>query len=176
MMQQLFLGYGFVESTGGTVTGSWSGSDGYSGGSQGATQTCRGVAHNYFDARPPSQSQVNQILSSWMNCKSYVGDGVTVAYNAGVTGYFWGRSGNSLTLTFSGFSASKEMAMYLYTTGSRPINFSGLYSGTVNNIANDYLYFSLNSSGGGTITASFAATGDPPYLYWTGPRYAPGYY
>ena len=165
---------GLFASSGGTISGSYSSnSDGYSGGYLG-TKTCNSVSYSGFDARPPSQTQVNNILSSWMNCKSYSTDSNTV--QATGDGVFWGRSGNSLSLTFSGFSANKEMAMWVYASASRPIVFSGLISGTYTSPAGGYIYFSLNSSGGGSVTASFGAGGDPPYVYWTGPRYSPGYY
>ena len=159
----------------GTITGVYSSnSDGYSGGYS-STHTCNGISHSTFDARPPNQTQVNSILSTWMNCKSYSTDGVNPAASS-PQGVFWGRSGNSLTITFSGFQANQDMATYLYTHGSRPINFSGLITGTETSILNDYKYFNVNSSGGGTLTYAFAAGGDPPYVYWVGPRYNdPGY-
>ena len=160
--------------TPGTITGVYSSnSDGYSGGYS-STHTCNGISHSTFDARPPNQTQVDSIMSAWMNCKSYSGDGVDPqTYNGGV---FWGRNGNSVTFTFTGFQANQDMAIFLYTTSSREIDFTGLFTATDNDKSYDYRYFNVNSSGGGTLTAAFQPTGDPPYIYWVGPRYNdPGY-
>ena len=172
-------GLGYLSGkTGGTsnlsITGVYSSnSDGYSGGYS-STHTCNSISHSSFDARPPSQTQVDSILSTWMNCKSYSGDGVNPSASS-PQGVFWGRSGNSLTITFTGGSANEDMATYLYTSAARPITFSGLMTGTETVVQNDYKYFQLNSSGAGTLTYSFGAGGDPPYVYWVGPRYAPGW-
>ena len=161
--------------TPGTITGVYSSnSDGYSGGYQ-ANATCQGTTYSTFDARPPNQTQVDSIMSGWMNCKSYSTDGVDPTAST-PQGVFWGRSGNSLTITFSGFQANQEMATYLYTNSSRPITFSGLITGTENSTVG-YKYFNVNSSGGGTLTYAFGASGDPPYVYWVGPKNNdPGYY
>jgi hypothetical protein len=150
-----------------------SNSDGYSGGARNAT-TCQGTSYDAFDARPPNQTQIDSMMSSWMNCKSYAGDGVNPqTYGAG---RFFGRSGNSVTFTFTGFQPNQEMGIFLYTTSTRTITFSGLISATDNDKSYDYRYFNVNSSGGGTLTAAFNPTGDPPYIYWSGPRYDdPGY-
>jgi hypothetical protein len=150
-----------------------SNNDNYSGGSRDAT-TCQGTSYDAFDGRPPNQTQIDSMMSSWMNCKSYAGDGVDPqTYGAG---RFFGRSGNSVTFTFTGFQPNQDMAIFLYTTGSRTITFSGLSTGTDNDKNYDYRYFNVNSSGGGTLTAAFNPTGDPPYIYWCGPRYDdPGY-
>lgn len=160
----------------GTITGVYSSnSDGYSGGYQ-AAATCQGTTYSSFDARPPSQTQVDSIMSGWMKCKSYSTDGVDPSATS-PQGVFWGRSGNSLVITFSGFQPNQEMATYLYTSGSRPITFSGLTTGTETSIANGYKYFNVNGSGGGTLTYAFGASGDPPYVYWVGPKNNdPGYY
>jgi len=166
-----------VESIGspGTLSATYStNNDGYSGAYIG-DRTCGGVTYTTFEARPPNQTQVNTIISSWMNCKSYAEDGI----NPDVTGFgrFWGRTGNSLNLTFTGFQPNQEMGIFVYTAGARPITFSGLYSGTVTTVQYDYIYFNVNGSGGGTLTCSFGASGDPPYIYWCGPRYDdPGYF
>jgi hypothetical protein len=160
----------------GSISGSYSSnSDSYSGGAIVGSPDC-GItpAVSNFDARPPSQSQVDDIMDVWMNCKSYSTDGVDP--DSGGYGVFWGRDGNSLTITFSGFQANQDMATYLYTSSTRPITFSGLITGTETSVQNDYKYFNVNSSGGGTLTYDFDPTGDPPYVYWVGPRYNdPGY-
>ena len=159
----------------GSVSATYSSnSDGYSGGA-GYDKTCKGTTYTAFDARPPNQTQIDSIMSAWMNCKSYSGDGVDPqTYNGGV---FWGRNGNSVTFTFTGFQANQDMAIFLYTTSSREIDFTGLFTATDNDKSYDYRYFNVNSSGGGTLTAAFQPTGDPPYIYWVGPRYDdPGYF
>ena len=173
MMQQMLLGYG-GSATPGSVSAAYSSNgDGYSGGA-GFNKTCNGITYTAFDARGPNQTQVDSIMSAWMNCKSYSGDGVDPqTYNGGV---FWGRSGNSITFTFTGFQPNQDMAIFLYTTSNRVISFDGLISANDNNKSYDYRYFTVNSSGGGTLTASFQPSGDPPYIYWVGPRYDdPGY-
>ena len=158
----------------GSVSATYSSNnDSYSGGA-GFDKTCNGITYTAFDARGPNQTQVDSIMSAWMNCKSYSGDGVDPqSYNGGV---FWGRNGNSVTFTFTGFQANQDMAIFLYTTSSREIDFTGLFTATDNDKSYDYRYFNVNSSGGGTLTAAFQPTGDPPYIYWVGPRYNdPGY-
>lgn len=151
-----------------------SNSDNYSGASRGTATTCKGTSFATFDARPPNQTQIDDMMSAWMNCKSYAGDGVNPRYYNG--GTFFGRNGNSVTFTFTGFQPSQELGIFLYTTSSRTITFSGLISATDNDKNYDYRYFNVNSSGGGTLTAAFNPTGDPPYIYWCGPRYDnPGY-
>ena len=146
-----------------------SNNDGYSGAGRGTTTTCNGTSFAAFDARPPNQTQVDNMMSAWMNCKSYSGDGVNPqTYNGGV---FFGRSGNSVTFTFTGFQPSQDMSIFLYTTSSRQINFSGLINANSNNVSYNYLHFNVNASGGGTLTGAFQPTGDPPYIYWCGPRY-----
>ena len=159
----------------GSISGSYSSnSDGYSGGAIVGSPDCGlDPAVSNFDSRPPSQSNVDDIMRVWMACKSYSTDGIDPT--TGGYGVFWGRSGNSLTITFSGFQANQEMATNIYTNSSRPINFSGLITGTENSTIG-YKYFTVNSSGGGTLTYGFGASGDPPYVYWVGPRYNdPGY-
>ena len=174
-MQQMLLSYGGGSSTPGSISGVYSSNnDNYSGGYQ-ANATCQGTTYSSFDARPPNQTQVDSIISGWMKCKSYSTDGVNPTATS-PQGVFWGRSGNSLVITFSGFQPNQEMATWLYTSSSRPINFSGLISGTETSIQSNYKYFNVNSSGGGTLTYGFGASGDPPYVYWVGPRYDnPGY-
>ena len=67
------------------------------------------------------------------------------------------------------------MATNLYTVSSRPITFSGLITGTETSTIG-YKYFNVNGSGGGTLTYSFDPSGDPPYVYWVGPKNNdPGY-
>ena len=173
-IQQMFLGLGGALDPGVISATFSSNSDGYSGAGRGTATTCNGTSFATFDARPPNQTQINDMMSAWMNCKSYAGDGVNPqTYNGGV---FFGRSGNSVTFTFTGFQASQDMAIFLYTTSSRVITFSGLITGDDNDKSYDYRYFNVNSSGGGTLTAAFQPTGDPPYIYWAGPRYNdPGY-
>ena len=84
----------------GTITAVYnSNNDNYSGGAMNA-KTCNGITFSSFDARPPSTAQANIIVSSWTNCKLYQGDGVNPETSAGV---FWGRSSNSLVLTYSGW-------------------------------------------------------------------------
>ena len=160
----------------GSITGVYStNNDGYSGGAIVGSPDCGlDPAVSNFDSRPPSQSNVDDIMRVWMACKSYSTDGVNP--DSGGQGVFWGRSGNSLTITFSGFQANQDMATYIYTSSARPITFSGLMTGTETSIPGGYKYFTVNSSGGGTLTYSFGAAGDPPYVYWVGPRYNdPGY-
>ena len=161
--------------TPGTITGVYSSnSDSYSGGAIVGSPDC-GItpAVSDFDARPPSQSQVDDVMDVWMNCKSYSTDGVDPTSSPYAV--FWGRSGNSLTITFTGFQPNQEMATNLYTSSSRPITFSGLITGTENSTVG-YKYFNVNGSGGGTLTYAFGATGDPPYVYWVGPKNNdPGY-
>ena len=160
----------------GSISGSYSSSEGntYSGGAIVGSPDCGlNPAVSNFDARPPSQSQVDDIMRVWMACKSYSTDGIDPT--TGGRGVFWGRSGNSVTITFTGFQPNQEMATNLYTTGSRPITFSGLITGTETSTIG-YKYFTVNSSGGGTLTYNFDPSGDPPYIYWVGPRYNdPGY-
>ena len=162
--------------TPGTISGTYSSnSDSYSGGAIVGSPDCGlDPAVSNFDARPPSQSNVDDIMRVWMACKSYSTDGVDPSSSPYAV--FWGRSGNSLTITFSGFQPNQDMATYLYTASSRPITFSGLITGTETSVQNDYKYFTVNGSGGGTLTYAFDPTGDPPYVYWVGPRYNdPGY-
>ena len=176
MMQQMLLGYGASLPDPGSISGSYSSNnDNYSGGAIVGSPDCGlNPAVSNFDARPPNQSQVDNIMRVWMACKSYSTDGVNPS--SGSYGVFWGRSGNSVTITFTGFQPNQEMATYLYTSSSRPINFSGLITGTETSIQNNYKYFTVNSSGGGTLTYAFQPSGDPPYVYWVGPRYNdPGY-
>ena len=160
----------------GSISGSYSSSQGntYSGGAIVGSPDCGlDPAVSNFDARPPSQSQVDDIMRVWMACKSYSTDGIDPT--TGGYGVFWGRSGNSVTITFTGFQPNQAMATNLYTTSSRPITFSGLITGTETSTIG-YKYFTVNSSGGGTLTYGFGASGDPPYVYWVGPRYNdPGY-
>ena len=179
-MGSLGLGGGIGSNliSGGLITGVISAtfssnSDNYSGAARDA-KTCQGTSYDAIDARPPDQTELDSIMSSWMNCKSYAGDGVDPqTYGAG---RFFGRSGNSVTFTFTGFQESQELGIFLYTTSTRTITFSGLITGTDNDKNYDYRYFNVNSSGGGTLTAAFNPTGDPPYIYWCGPRYNdPGY-
>ena len=159
----------------GSISGSYSSNnDNYSGGAIVGSPDCGlDPAVSNFDSRPPSQSEVDDIMRVWMACKSYSTDGVdpqTSPY-----GVFWGRSGNSLTITFSGFQPNQDMATNIFTNSQRPITFSGLMTGTENS-TNGYKYFNVNSSGGGTLTYSFGASGDPPYVYWAGPKNDdPGY-
>ena len=160
----------------GSISGSYSSSEGntYSGGAIVGSPDCGlNPAVSNFDARPPSQSQVDDIMRVWMACKSYSTDGIDPT--TGGHGVFWGRSGNSVTITFTGFQPNQAMATNLYTTSSRPITFSGLITGTETSTIG-YKYFTVNSSGGGTLTYNFDPGGDPPYVYWAGPRYNdPGY-
>jgi hypothetical protein len=161
--------------TPGSVSATFSSnSDNYSGAARGTATTCNGTSFATFDGRPPTQTQIDDMMSAWMNCKSYAGDGVNPqTYNGG---QFFGRNGNSVTFTFTGFQPNQELGIFLYTTSSRTITFSGLISATDNDKSYDYRYFNVNSSGGGTLTAAFNPTGDPPYIYWSGPRYDdPGY-
>ena len=161
----------------GSISGSYSSSEGntYSGGAIVGSPDCGlNPAVSNFDARPPSQSQVDDIMRVWMACKSYSTDGVNPS--SGGYGVFWGRSGNSVTITFSGFQPNQDMATYLYTSATRPITFSGLITGTETSVQSDYKYFNVNSSGCGTLTYNFDPSGDPPYVYWAGPKNNdPGY-
>jgi len=152
-----------------------SNNDGYSGAYRGTATTCNGISYATLNARPPNQTQVDDVLSAWMNCKSYAGDGVNPqTYNGGV---FFGRSGNSVTFTFTGFQPSQDMGIFLFTNSDRTMSFSGLVNANVSNVSYDYLYFNVNSSGGGTLQCNFNPSGDPPYIYWVGPRYDdPGYF
>ena len=175
MMQQMLIGYGGSIDPGVVSASYSSNNDGYSGAGRGTATTCNGISFGTLNARPPNQTQVDEIMTAWMNCKSYSGDGVDPqTYNGGV---FFGRSGNSVTFTFTGFQPNQDMAIFLYTTSQRTISFSGLINANDNNKAYDYRYFNVNSSGGGTLQCNFNPTGDPPYIYWVGPRYDdPGYF
>ena len=176
MMQQMFLGLGGGPTGPGEVSAVWNGNnDGYSGAGRYSTRTCRGTYYGTINARPPNQSQVDSQMSAWMNCKSYSGDGV----NPNQSGWpiFWGKRGNSLVFTLSNYAANQELGVFIFTNGSRPIIFSGLLSYTDTNTNYGYRYFNVGANGGRTLTCAFDATGDPPYVYWVGPRYDdPGYF
>ena len=175
-MQQMLLSYGGNLPDPGSISGVYNtNTDGYSGGAIVGSPDCGlDPAVSNFDQRPPNQSNVDDIMRVWMACKSYSTDGVNPG--SGGHGVFWGRTPNNLVITFSGFQPNQDMATYIYTSSQRPINFSGLMTDTETSIQNGYKYFNVNSSGGGTLTYGFGASGDPPYVYWVGPRYNdPGY-
>ena len=153
-----------------TATYSSNASDTYSGGAILSSLSCGGNSYSSFDARPPSQSQLNSIISTWLNCRLYSTQ--TPALSVYHQGLIWGRSGSSLSLTFSGWPANVDMATYLYTNSSRVITASGMHSGTFNSTIG-YAYWTMSSTGSGTVTYSFGSSADPPYVYWVGRRYAP---
>ena len=142
--------------------------DGYSGGNMSA-KTCNGVTFSSFDARPPNSTQASTITSSWTNCKLYSTDGVDPTINSGV---FWGRTGNNVVLTYSGWKGGAPMADYVYVNGSRNINFdgSGHDTGNLSSPEGGYVYWTMPESGSTVITVNFISEGDPPYIYWSGYR------
>ncbi len=148
-----------------TATYSSNSGDSYSGAYQYAN-TCNGNSYSVFDARPPSQAQVNSIMSAWLDCMPYsTAPWVNIAQ-------FWGRTGSSLSMSFSGWVPNIAMATYMYTTSSRVITASGMHTGTFNSGAGAFEYWTMSSTGSGTVTYNFGAWGDPPYIQWVGPRYA----
>ena len=157
----------------GTITAVYnSNSDGYSGSNM-AAKTCNGVSFSSFDARPPSSAQASIITSSWTNCKLYQGDGVDPTASAGM---MWGRSSNSVVLTYSGWKGGAPMADYVYLSGSRKINFDGTGhdTGDLTSPTGGYVYWTMPASGSTVITVNFISSGDPPYIYWSGYRYEGG--
>ena len=157
----------------GTIAGSYShnGNSSSGGAILSSSLSCGGNSYSAFNSRPPSQAQVNSITSSWLNCRLYSTQ--TPALSVFDQGMFFGMTGNSITLTFSGWPASVDMASYLYTTSSRVITATGMHSGTFNNNIG-YEYWTMSSTGSGTVTYAFTPTGgDTPYVYWVGRRYAP---
>ena len=162
-----------VASEPGTITAVYnSNSDGYSGGNM-AAKTCNGISFSSFDARPPNSTQASTITSSWTNCKLYSTDGVDPTTNAGV---FWGRSGNSVVLTYSGWIGGAPMADYVYLSSSRKINFDGTghNTGDLTSPPGGYVYWTMPAGGSTVITVNLIAGGDPPYIYWSGYRYEGG--
>ena len=164
----------------GTITATWSGDDGYSGGqiTNGDGSECH--SESTFDERPPTNAQATAITGTWTTCKtsqyeeSVVTD--TELFNGSAVGYFFMRNNNTLVLTYSGWTGGMEMSDAVYATGSRPWTVTGgsgsSRSTTINSGTNSYQNWTMPSSGGCTMTWTTTVTGDPPYLWWSGSKLA----
>ena len=124
-----------------------------------------------WDNRPPSVSDVNEILSGNLTCKSYqTGTYDQVQYLFGA----YGNAGNVCTLRFTGFGVGALIGVGGYfSTGSRQCRLTGDLQNSPVTITSPSGGFAdpivLTSDPADIQFSNPGSSGDPMYVYWLGP-------
>ena len=132
--------------------------------------TCGGTT-NEFDNRPPSIANMNTILETFLDCKSYQ----TGTYNS-AGAYFggFGGVGNMCTLRFTGFGVGALIGIGAYfNTASRKCRLTGDLVNSPLTITSPTGGFAdpivLTSDPADIQFENPGSNGDPMYVYWLGP-------
>ena len=124
-----------------------------------------------WDNRPPSVSDMNEILSGNLTCKSYqTGTYDQVQYLFGA----FGNVGNVCTLRFTGFGVGAVIGVGGYfSTGSRQCRLTGDLQNSPVTITSPSGGFAdpiiLTSDPADIQFSNPGSSGDPMYVYWLGP-------